>query len=285
MEGTDVGPVLQQLIDATVARHPRMDVSEPQLYLDHGELRLALGELLGLLVEQRVPVLAHEHEQLTELVLYFRALRPTSDPLDDSLAALDRIGRPQARRRPPPLRGGHIAAHGRPGATEFPPGWSADDVRQAADAVPAAGVLLANGHRWSSGVADAVTVVVVRDEEGRTRVTAPLRGPDVERASGCHSGTEELLARIVHRNVQNLLTDLGPSMGRAEREALRSLATTGEWEELADALVAHVTTLPLPLPVRITAQVRALLLVFDEQVDGCTYLNDRDAILARLEQR
>ncbi|MGP4019788.1 WXG100 family type VII secretion target [Saccharopolyspora sp. 5N708] len=84
---------------------------------------------------------------------------------------------------PPKTAGGHLAGTGKPGKTEFPPGWSrtdilnrVQDVAKDPDSPP---VLQPNG-RWKAvGVRDGVFIEVVLDGNGSVVTGYPKSGPGV----------------------------------------------------------------------------------------------------------
>jgi hypothetical protein len=268
------------IIDDLVRRFPQLDVAEARLYLDHDEVGLAVDELLGVLIADRVGLTAEEHRRVGE-VLTFRgsSIRATRD-VDAVLAVLDRAGEPLARRGLPLLRGGHLPGAGRPGATQFPASWDEQRVHDAVRRLAGPWTTLANRRAWVDGTADGIRVGVLRDETGAVRTVAPLPGSDVRWMPEPREAIQTLLVGELQRTANALLVDAAPLLGPDERTALKALRDTGEWVELADALVARLSGVP-DLPEPSAAAARRLLLAFDLPVDGCAYLNDRDRLLAR----
>ncbi len=263
---------IHYIVDDLTRRHPQLDVAEVRLYLDHTELGLATDELIGVLTDERVGLTAEELRRVGEVITFKGASRWAARDVDAVLAVLDRAGEPLARRGLPLLRGGHLHGAGRPGVTQFPAGWDEQRVQDAVRRLAGPSTTLANGRTWSDGTVDGVWIGVLREETGAVRTVVPLSGPDVQRVP------EEwgaLLVSGLRRTVHILLTDAAPFLGLDERGVLGALRDTGEWEELADALVARLSRVAR-LPDPVAAAARRLLLAFDLPVDGCLYLNDRD---------
>jgi hypothetical protein len=267
---------IHHIIDDLTRRHPHLDVAEVRLYVDHDELGLAADELIGVLTDERVGLTAEELRRVGEVITFTGTSRWAARDVDAVLAVLDRAGEPLARRGLPLLRGGHLPGAGRPGATQFPSGWDEQRVQDAARRVTGPSTTLANGRTWTEGTVDGVRIGVLREEDGAVVTAAPLPGPDVQRVPEARGA---LLVSGLQRTANALLADAAPLLGPGERTALRALRDTGEWAELADALIARLTGVP-HLPDHVAAGARRLLLAFDLPVDGCAHLNDRDRWLA-----
>jgi hypothetical protein len=267
---------IHYIVDDLTRRHPQLDVAEVRLYLDHTELGLAADELIGVLTDERVGLTAEELRRVGQVITFKGTSRWAARDVDAVLAVLDRAGEPLARRGLPLLRGGHLHGAGRPGATQFPAGWDQQRVDDAVRRLAGLSTTLANGRTWVDGTVNGIRIGVLRDETGAVRTVVPLSGPEVQRVP------EEwgaLLVSGLRRTAHILLTDAAPFLGLDERGVLGALRDTGEWEELADALIARLSRVArLPNPVATAA--RRLLLAFDLPVDGCLYLNDRDRWLA-----
>jgi hypothetical protein len=267
---------IHYIVDDLTRRHPQLDVAEVRLYLDHTELGLAADELIGVLTDERVGLTAEELRRVGQVITFKGTSRWAARDVDAVLAVLDRAGEPLARRGLPLLRGGHLPGAGRPGTTQFPAGWNEQRVHDAARRVTGPSTTLANGRTWSDGTVDGVRIGVLREETGAVRTVVPLSGPGVQRVP------EEwgaLLVSGLRRTVHILLTDAAPFLGLDERTALNALRDTGEWAELADALIARLSRVAR-LREPLVGGARRLLLAFDLPVDGCLYLNDRDRWLA-----
>ena len=265
------------IVDDLTRRHPQLDVAEVRLYLDHNELGLAVDELIGVLTDERVGLTAEELRRVGEVLTFKGTSRWAARDVDAVLAVLDRAGEPLARRGLPLLRGGHLPGAGRPGATQFPSGWDEQRVHDAARRLAGPSTTLANGRTWADGTVDSVRIGVLREETGAVRTVVPLPGQDVQQMPEAWGA---LLVSGLRRTATGLLTDAAPLLGHGERAALESLRATGEWAELADALIARLSGVA-DLPEPLAAAARRLLLAFDLPVDGCAYLNDRDRLLAR----
>jgi hypothetical protein len=268
------------ILDDLVRRFPQLDVAEARLYLDHDEVGLAVAELLGVLIAERVGLTAEELRRVGEVLTFKGSSTWAARDVDAVLAVLDRAGEPLTHRGLPLLRGGHLPGTGRPGATLFPSGWDEQRIDDAAGRLVGPRMTLANGRTWVDDTVDGIRIGVLRDETGAVRTVAPLPGPDVRRMPEPREAIQTLLAGELRRTANALLTDAAPLLGHGERAALESLRATGEWAELADALIARLSGVA-DLPEPLAAAARRLLLAFDLPVDGCAYLNDRDRLLAR----
>lgn len=288
MDPTDVAWATHYVVDDLARRLPGLDVTEVRHYLDHDEVGLAVDELIGMLVAERVALTAKEIRQVGDVLTAMRdaggSSRSAGRDVDAVVAVLDRVGRPLTRRGLPLQRGGHLPGAARAGATQFPPGWHEQRVHDAIHRVTRAPTTLANGRTWAERTVDGVRIGVLRDGTGAVRTAAPLPGPDVRRTPSPPGEVTTLLVGELKRTATALLTDAAPILAQDERTALKALRDSGEWAELADALVARLVALPdLPEPLATTAE--QLLLAFDLPVDGCVHLNDRDRLSARLRRR
>ena len=81
--------------------------------------------------------------------------------------------------------GGHRSGTGKPGKTEFPPGWSDAAIVAAIETVAGTGTVKEPAHRRGelviSGVVDGVTLEAVVKENGEIRTAYPVSGPGVVR--------------------------------------------------------------------------------------------------------
>lgn len=81
--------------------------------------------------------------------------------------------------------GGHRAGTGKPGKTEFPPGWDDAKIIAAIKAVAGTGEVKEPAHRRGelviSGVVDGVTIEAVVKQNGDVRTAYPVSGPGVVR--------------------------------------------------------------------------------------------------------
>jgi hypothetical protein len=267
------------IIDDLVRRFPELDVAEARFYLDHDEVGLAVAELLGVLIADRVGLTPEELRRVGEVLTFEGTSTWAARDVDAVLAVLDRAGEPLTRRGLPLQRGGHLPGDGRPGVTQFPAGWDEQRVHDAVRRLTGPSTTLANGRTWAEGTIDGIRIGVLREGTGAVRTVAPLPGPDVRWIPEPREAIPTLLVGELQRTVNLLLPDAAPFLGPEELTAVRALRDAGEWAELADALIARLVTVP-DLPEPVAAAARLILLAFDLPVDGCLYLNDRDRWLA-----
>ena len=288
MDPAELGWHTHHVVDDLARRLPGLDVAEIRLYLEHDEVGLAVDELVGVLIAERVPLTQEEIRQVGGVLTAIRDARgsahSTGRDVDAVLAVLDREGRPLARRGMPPQRGGHLPGAARAGATQFPPGWNGERVHDVVRRMAGTPTTLANARSWLDGTVDDIRIGVLRDGTGAVRTAAPLPGPGVRRAPSPRGEVTTLLVGELKRTATALLADAAPLLAQDERTALKALRDSGEWAELADALIARLVDVPdLPEPLATAAE--RLLLAFDLPVDGCIHLNDRDRLVTRLHRR
>ena len=277
---------LHHVVDDVAERMPAADVETIREYIDHDEYGLAMSDLVSVFMGARVQLTAQEHHEVRDLLAHFRdgGSRFRHLTLGDAVAdALDRVDRPLRSRGLPPLRGGHLPHSGRPGATEFPEGWTE---HRTVTAVPELGpaVVLPNGRTWRDGEVGGIRVGALLDAAGGLRAVVPLPGPGVRRTPVPDTSVPWVLATSARSAAAVVLTARRPTMDPPVERALRALLDTGEWEELADALAADLLGAPAGMTEWQNQRARELLLTFDLPVEGCEHLNDRDALLARLER-
>ena len=284
---------LHEIVDDLVVhvRPQRLDAAAVRFVrecADHGEYGIATEDLAACLLRRRVPLSASEADRVRSLLV----LLPTEGARPSPYAVHAKVittclqqDVPVLRRRGvPPLRGGHVPGAERVGASRFPPSWSPERVDAAADRIVTTGdpTVLANGRTWLTGVVDEVRMGVLTAPGGSRRTVAPLDGPGV--LSGPRS-TEygrvptfpDVLAGCVAVSARNVLMNIGIGVPSSSAAVLRDLVTAGECEEFADLLAA----LGDGVPEQAREEAAILLRSFDLPVEGCAYLNDRDAVLGR----
>lgn len=254
-----------------------------------GEQGFGMNLLVWILLARRLPLDPRTHGLVSHILaemgpLPGRILPCLSDP-PAVTALLDREGEPLRRRGLLPQRGGHTADAGR-GAVTFPPGWTEEDVRRAGELVSGGPVVvrLTNGRVWRTDTVADVPVGVLTTPARELRAVVPV-APAATRPSIRYFADQdrptpaELVAYTVRNKCTGLLEALRPS-GK-ETEVWRQLQLAGEYDELADALVARADQDWPDLDTDARRRARALLRSFDLPVEGCAHLNDRDTILAR----
>jgi hypothetical protein len=187
--------------------------------------------------------------------------------------------------------GGHAPGTGRRATTEFPPAWSDEQiiavVKDVANDPGEPRARQYNGRWRCAGERYGVQVVVLVDAEGFVHTGYPVTGlgvvrnPDASRDPANPTVADAAENRISYF-LDSLLSLLADRFSPAELTHYRSLQWAGEWEELADALAAHVTVAELPLTPDELSDFEKLLNSFDLPVKDCLYINDRDHILNRL---
>ncbi|SFP80630.1 EndoU nuclease [Amycolatopsis arida] len=187
------------------------------------------------------------------------------------------------------MGGGHAPGTGRRGTSEFPASWDRDrimatilDVAKRPDERPRR---LPNGRWRTAGTRDGVDVVVLLDAAGEVFTAYPTGGPGVTRnpdtaADPANPTLADLVAGGVGHFAAALLDSLADRLDAADLAHYRELHWSGEWEELADELAAHLTARPFPLDADERDHLRRLLTGFDTPLAGHPYLNDRDRVLA-----
>lgn len=119
--------------------------------LDHDEVGLAVDELVGVLVAERVALTVNEIRQVGDVLTAMRdgggSSRAAGRDVDAVVAVLDRVGRPLIRRGLPLQRAGTSPGPPRAGATQFPPGWHEQRVHDAIHRVAGAPTTLATAGR------------------------------------------------------------------------------------------------------------------------------------------
>ena len=254
-----------------------------------GEQGFGMDLLVWLMLSLRLPLDPRTFELVSHVLMELgplpgRVLPCLSDPAG-VIALLDREGEPLRRRRLLPQRGGHTAT-GRRGAVAFPPGWTEQRIRRAADPVLATATVaeLPNGRRWQTARVEGIAVGVLATSADEVRAVAPVAPPGTRPGvrhfvDPARPTLPELLARTVRNSTEQVRLSLVAT--DEESEVLRQLQLAAEYDELADALIARADQDWTHLDPDTRRKARTLLRSFDLPVEGCAYLNDRDALLGR----
>lgn len=189
------------------------------------------------------------------------------------------------------MGGGHAPGTGRRATSEFPPGWSAERivavVKDVANDPGEPRIRQYNGRWRCAGERYGVPVVVLVNADGFVHTGYPLAGPGVVRnPDAARDPANPTVADAAENRISyfldSLLGLLADRLAPAELSHYRDLQWSGEWEELADTLAAHITIAELPLTPDELSDFEKLLNSFELPVRDCLYINDRDHILRRL---
>lgn len=267
-------------------------------FLAVGEQGFGIDNLLRILIATRAALRAETLDVLLEVVRALGAprFRPDLPYLSDPhgvIGLLDVEGRPGRRRGLPPLRGGHLATARGTGSTCFPPGWTDEAVRAAARTVRADPALsptvLPNGMEWTASPPEPIGVGVLTAGGGDTTAVIPIR-PRREQGRPWYLDPErptptELLIACVWNIGVDVLPALAGHVTGPQLEALSELAVASEIDVVADVAAALAAQRPQHLTPDDRRLITRLLRSFDLPVPGCDHLDDREAVLARLDRR
>jgi hypothetical protein len=187
--------------------------------------------------------------------------------------------------------GGHAPGVGRRATSEFPPGWSDEQIiaviKDVANDPGEARRRQYNGRWRCAGERYNVHVVVLVEENGYVHTGYPIAGPGVIRNADTAKDPANPTVADLHENrisyfADRVLTALADRLSPADYSHYRSLHWAGEWEELVDVLAAHASIENLTLSPDEFSDFEKLLNTYDLPVAGCLYLNDRDHILENL---
>ena len=189
------------------------------------------------------------------------------------------------------MGGGHAPGTGRRATSEFPPGWSDEQiiavVKDVANDPGEPRTRQYNGRWRCAGERYGVQVVVLVDAEGFVHTGYPIgglgvvRNPDAARDPANPTVADAAENRISYF-IDSLLNLLADRLTPPELTHYRGLQWSGEWEELTDTLAAHITVAELRLTPDELSDFEKLLNSFDLPMKDCLYINDRDHILNRL---
>ncbi|GAA3534083.1 EndoU domain-containing protein [Amycolatopsis ultiminotia] len=189
------------------------------------------------------------------------------------------------------MGGGHAAGTGRRATTEFPPGWSAEQiiavVKDVANDPGEPRRLQYNGRWRCAGERYGVQVVVLVNGDGLVHTGYPVSGPGVVRnpdaaRDPANPTVADQAGNRISYFTESLLHLVSDRLTPEDLDHYRDLQWSGEWEELADTMAAHFTHTGFRLTADEFADFEKLLNSFDVPVGACTYLNDRDRLLSTL---
>ncbi len=144
-----------------------------------------------------------------------------------------------------------------------------------------------NGRWRTAGVRDGVDIVALIEPDGQVRTAYPVggtgvtRNPDAAR-DPANPTVDDLSAGRISYFAETLLDQLAGRLPADDLAHYRGLLWSGEWEELADVLAAHLATGSFRLSPDEHTNLEYLLNGFSTPLAGCAYLNDRDRILDAL---
>ncbi|MEV6895811.1 EndoU domain-containing protein [Amycolatopsis sp. NPDC051372] len=189
------------------------------------------------------------------------------------------------------MGGAHAPGTGRRATSEFPPGWTDEQIiaviKDVANDPSEPRTRQYNGRWRCVGERYGVQVVVLVDPEGFVHTGYPvagagvIRNPDTARDPANPTVADRAENRISYftDSLLDLLADRLPVEDLAH---YRTLQWSGEWEELTDTLAAHITIADVPLSPDETSDFEKLLNSFDLPVRACAFINDREHILGKL---
>ncbi|WP_410601462.1 EndoU domain-containing protein [Amycolatopsis sp. lyj-90] len=189
------------------------------------------------------------------------------------------------------MGGGHAPGKGRRATSEFPAGWTDEQIIAVIKDVandPSEPRRRQHNGRWRcAGERYGVHLIVLVEDNGSVKTGYPVAGPGVVRnpdaaADPANPTVADLAAGRISFFGESLLDQIADRVTPDVLAFYRTLHWSGEWEELADVLVAHAINENLRLGVDEFATLESLLNSFDLPIDGFLYLNDRAHTLATL---
>lgn len=189
------------------------------------------------------------------------------------------------------MGGGHAPGQRRRATSEFPAGWTDEQIIAVIKDVgnnPSEPRRRQHNGRWQcAGERYGVHLIVLVEENGEVKTGYPVAGPGVIRnpdtaADPANPTVSDLSAGRISFFGDRLLNQLAGRIAPDVLAYYRTLHWSGEWEELADVLVAHAMNENLRLNVDEFATLESLLNSFELPLDGFLYLNDRAHALTTL---
>jgi hypothetical protein len=188
--------------------------------------------------------------------------------------------------------GGHAPGTGRRATSEFPRGWTNEQIIAVVKDVandPGEPRRRQHNGRWrAAGERYGVHVVVLVEDDGQVHIAYPvggegvIRNPDTAKDPANPTVADLAEGRISYF-VDVLLNQLAGRFPEEDVDHYRGLLWAGEWEELVDVLIAHLGAQDIRLTVDEYADLERLLNTYDLPVPGYAFLNDRAHILAQLK--
>jgi hypothetical protein len=188
--------------------------------------------------------------------------------------------------------GGHAPGTGRRATSEFPAGWTDEQIiaviKDVANDPGEPRRRQYNGRWRAAGDRYGVKIVVLVEENGQVHTAYPLEGPGVVRnpdtaKDPANPTVADVAAGRISYFAEVLLNQLVNRLPPEDFEHYRGLLWSGEWEELVDVLVAHIGAENIPLTVDEYADLERLLNTYDLPVHGYDFLNDRDHVLTQMK--
>ncbi len=189
------------------------------------------------------------------------------------------------------MGGGHAPGKGRRATSEFPVGWTDEQIIAVIKDVandPSEPRRRQHNRRWRcAGERYGVHLIVLVEENGNVHTGYPVAGPGVVRnpdaaADPANPTVADVSAGRISFFGDSVLDQLSDRIAPDVLAYYRTLHWSGEWEELADVLVAHALNEDLRLSVDEFATLESLLNSFELPVFGFLYLNDRAHALTTL---
>ncbi|SDX28596.1 EndoU nuclease [Amycolatopsis xylanica] len=190
--------------------------------------------------------------------------------------------------------GGHAPGAGRRATSEFPPGWTNEQIiaviKDVANDPGEPRRRQYNGRWRCAGERYGVHVVVLVEEDGMVHTAFPIAGPGVTRnpdtaKDPANPTVADLAAGRISYFADVLLAQLANRLPQEDFDHYRGLLWSGEWDELVDTMIAHLCAENVRLTVDEYADLERLLNTYELPLEGYVFLNDRDHILTQLRPR
>ncbi|SEB39536.1 EndoU nuclease [Amycolatopsis tolypomycina] len=189
------------------------------------------------------------------------------------------------------MGGGHAPGVGRRATSEFPAGWTDEQiisvVKDVANDPSEARRQQRNGRWRCAGERFNVHLIVLVEDNGHVHTAYPVAGPGVIRnpdtaRDPANPTVADLKGNRISFFADSVLTTIGNRLSPEDYTHYRTLLWAGEWEELADVLAAHAYRVGFGFSADEFSDFEKLLNSYDLPVPGCAFLNDREYILKQL---